>query len=612
METTITVYHTGGELRLPRREGETLLEILQKGDGYLLDAPCGGKGTCGKCRIRHLSGPLSPPDEEELRLLSPEERKAGIRLACRTLPLGDGEIQIPDRGAQSRIQTAHRGYEGPLDPLARVVTVTLPPPSLEDQRDDLTRLLEALDLPAASPPLPFRRVLPDALRAGNFQVEVLLSGETPRAVHPAGRAPRCLGVAVDIGTTTVVAYLLDLATGETLDVISELNHQKGFGADVISRIDHAQRSEGGLEQLRRRILHQLDGMIDVLFLRNGLDPASLAQITLAGNTTMMHLAAGIPPGAIAQAPYIPGDTTLCHLSAEDFGFRHRPEPMVTLLPSLAGYVGADIVAGMLATSLHESEEPALLVDIGTNGEMVLATGENLLACSTAAGPALEGANISCGLGGVTGAVSGVRIHHGALTFDTIAEAPPAGICGSGIIDTLALLLEEELVDATGRLLPPEELSDQLRRRWGSYLEQNGEGLRFHLLEPPARRDVPFLGLTQKDIREIQLAKGAIGAGIRTLLNEAGLGLEDVKKVYLAGGFGSHMDQRSACRVGLLPREWEDRIHPVGNSAGLGAIMATLSRQKLDEAANLRNRVTYLELSGSSLFQQEYMMQMMME
>ena len=352
--------------------------------------PCGGKGTCGKCRIRHLSGPISPVNQQEQKLLDPEELESGIRLACQTLPLGSGEFHILYEEGKSRIQTSHLGFDYPVEPMIRRENVTLEPPSLEDQRDDLTRLLDKLGLPGAVPSLKFRRILPEALRRGNFEVEVVVADETPRAVYPAGKAPAATAVAVDIGTTTVVAYLLDLKTGKTIDVIPELNHQKGFGADVISRIDFAGNGGNGdgsgLEKLRRRILHQLEGMIRGLFFRNHLDLEGLAHITLAGNTTMMHLASGIPPAAIAQAPYIPGDIALVHHSAREFGFRLPGEPVVTMLPSLSGYVGADIVAGVIATSLHEAREPALLVDIGTNGEMVLASGESLVACSTRRGP----------------------------------------------------------------------------------------------------------------------------------------------------------------------------------------------------------------------------------
>jgi uncharacterized 2Fe-2S/4Fe-4S cluster protein (DUF4445 family) len=570
---------------LEAAEGLSLSEALRAMGPLGLESPCGGKGLCGKCRIGLVGGALSAPDETESRLLSAAEIASGIRLACRARILGDAEVELFERGEASIVAAGPDAVYA-LDPSARLVTVAMRESGLEDQLSDEARLLAAL-----SPALPRGRspsrvalsALPGlALSARGGEVEALIAGDEVLSVSPRrGRGGRALGVGVDIGTTTVLCRLLDLNAGRSLGARSEINAQAGYGADVLSRIA-ASEEPGGLEALRDPIRSQLRRMIAELAADagGGASVEDVLSIAVAGNTTMLHFLAGVPPGAMARSPFTPAFLGCRRESAAALALVAHSGCVAHLLPGVSAYVGADIVAGMAAIRLHEARGRSLYLDLGTNGELALGGKDGILCCATAAGPAFEGAGIEKGMGGFEGAIDSVWIEDGKARFGTIGGGPAKGICGSGLIDALAAFLDLGMVDETGRV--DEAVGERM------YLDQERG-----------------IYLSQADVRAAQLAKAAIAAGIDTLLGAAGCGLDEVERLYLAGGFGSLLDLRGAVRVGLLPAELSDRVLVVGNASGAGAAAACLSASALEACSRVASLCEYLELSGRSDFNAAY-------
>lgn len=406
-------------------------------------------------------------------------------------------------------------------------------------------------------------------------------------------ADQGLGAAVDIGTTTVVAHLYDRADGRLLGTKSGLNCQRAFGADVISRIQYALDHPDGLARLTGAIRAQLHGFLAELCAEAGRDMEELSAVTVAANTVMEHIYAGLSPASIAAAPFTPLSLFGESASGERFGLDERIQ--VYLAPAVAGYVGGDITAGLLASGAYRAERPVLFLDIGTNGEMALGSAPTgFLCCAAAAGPAFEGAAISQGMAAADGAVSRAELVDGAVRVHVLGGGAAKGVCGSGLVDALAVMLDLGAVDATGRLLPADEAPEKAL----PWLEEdNGGGVRFRLTDG--------VYLTERDVRQLQLAKAAIAAGIRTLLDEAGLAEEDVAALYLAGGFGNYIRRESAAAIGLLPASMLERIVSVGNSAGQGAAAVLLSDRARSDLTGLSARCRYIELSGHRSFHDHF-------
>ena len=583
-----------------------IIDALATLAGARIEAPCGGKGLCGKCRIRLLSGSISAPGGRESQLLSAAELRQGIRLACLSRLEGDAEIELPERGLASIVSAGPESVVA-LDPPIRLVEIRPPASSLEDQSDDEARLLTALalELPADLAP---RRVTLKALGAlarnsrDGLTIQAVVADGEVLSVAPQVPGRRSLGLGVDLGTTTVVAFLVDLATGERLGTRAELNSQRSFGADVISRIESAS-TPGGLETLRGRISCQIAAMARGLAQGVGAREGDIVSFAIAGNTTMMHLLAGAPPDAIARAPFAPAFLNRRIESAAALGLVEHEGCAAILLPGLSAYVGADIIAGLAAIGLHEAEGRSLFLDLGTNGEIAFGGRAGIVCCATAAGPAFEGAGIEKGSGGVEGAIDSVWIDEGCIRFGTIGGAPATGICGSGLIDALAVLLECGLVDDTGRVVDETEaaaLPPSLRALVG----EGERGPRVYLDRERG------IYISQGDVRAAQLAKAAIAAGIDTLLKVEGVGPGDVASLYLAGGFGSLLDVSSAVRIGLIPKELAQRVIVVGNASGAGATAACLSRRRLEACDRVRAACSYVELSSRPDFNEAYVERMM--
>lgn len=402
-----------------------------------------------------------------------------------------------------------------------------------------------------------------------------------------------IAAAVDIGTTTVAVYLYELSSGELLGVESGVNFQRAYGADVISRISYADLNEGGLENMRDMIRSQIDGYISLLCRRAQRPRAELRRIVIAGNTVMEHIFAGLSPSGIGVAPFTPESLFGDVHTARELGLELDAE--VYIIDAVAGYVGGDITAGILSSGMYEREKPCLFLDIGTNGEMAIGDKNGMLCCATAAGPAFEGAEMEFGMSGVAGAISHVKFVDGAVVCEVIGGGNATGVCGSGYIDALAMLLELGVVDETGRLLEKDEVEPQ----FAQYLEEDeDERMRFRLADG--------VYITYADVRKLQLAKAAIRAGINLLLSDSGTDVHDVETMYLAGGFGSFIDRESAARIGILPRELVERTRAVGNAAGAGAAMAALSCEARRAITELTAFCEYSELSCHRGFSDAFM------
>jgi len=544
MQAMITVHTLQGTHRLEAQVGEPLMAVLQRGHAAP-DAPCGGKQHCGKCRIRILEGTLPEPTAAEQAFLPKDD--PAVRLACFVAVPGDMTVQVETEGGDAVIRT---------DGLSVAVT-------------------------------PYGQA--------QWQDGRLMQGDTCLAE---GEPFAPLGAAVDIGTTTVVVYLVDLATGERLGTASALNPQKRVGDDVITRIDYARQNEAQLLELQAMVLDCISGLLRGLCEAQQVPMTHVVRMTIAGNTVMLHLAAGVDPRTIAVAPFTPVFTALQCCEAQALGLPIAPKAPIYLLPNVAGYVGADIVAGVVAAGLDETHETVLLVDIGTNGEMVLCHKGQMVCCATAAGPALEGAHIRCGMGGIDGAIDHVALTPDGFTYSVLGHQAPRGICGSGLVDAVAALLKAGAMDESGFIDPDAE------GPLAGHLEDGDRGGAFRLAEG--------VTLDQADIREVQLAKAAIAAGMQVMMAHFGIEAEAVHHVALAGGFGSFIDKDHACDIGLVLPALRGRIEAIGNSAGMGALMALIDARMLDRMQAAADSMAYLELSGRSDFNDAFMDQMYFE
>jgi uncharacterized 2Fe-2S/4Fe-4S cluster protein (DUF4445 family) len=568
------------------------------------DFPCGGRGKCGKCRVQIQSG-AAPPTDVEQEHLEAEDLAQGFRLACITEIRQDITVDLPfTKTPEHQILVTGLDRDVKLDPHLHKTIVELDLPSLQDQRPDWERLKQVLTREGllakeAPAPLELLRRLPQLLRQAGFRLAAVTDGMALTGLAKADTATDMLGIAFDIGTTTVVGYLMDLGSGRELGVVSALNPQTKYGADVITRNAFASQKEHGLETLRDAIVEQLNLLIGEAVEKAGVTREQVYTVSVVGNTTMHHLFLGISPKYLALAPYVPVIAAPLTVPAQEAGIAINAAGRVCVLPNIAGFVGADTVGVILATDLDWSESVKLAIDIGTNGEIVLGSRDRLVACSAAAGPAFEGSQISCGMRGAIGAIDHVQFGEG-IDYSVVGGGRPQGICGSGLLDAVAGLLAQGIIDHKGRLLPPDMLGAQAARHNDRIVTHEGANALLLVDESETEHGRPIL-ITQKDIREVQLAKGAIAAGIQILLDQLGVSYDDISEVLLAGAFGNYLDPRSACAIGLIPQALEGKIRPVGNAAGSGAKMALLSRSEYRRAGLIASMVEYVELSAYKNF-----------
>lgn len=601
----IKVHTAHGLLTCRHRDNDTLLQTLQAHDIHL-SAPCGGVGKCGKCAVR-------VSDEEAAGPRSPEEDRhapagSGLRLACRAVPRSPLTVTLAETVKTAADDSAAKGGTLVLPvagiPMVRSVELMLEPPSLADQRSVHRRLMDELDdrstVVSLSAVRDAGRLMKDLSepRAAAGLVVSGPSGDLLVAVED-GVRDSLPALAIDIGTTTIAAYLVDLAGHRVLAVRSEENNQGRFGADVISRI--AATNQG--KDLTSVVRSQLSQMIESLAESAQITPDGILAATVVGNPTMIHILVGLDADPIGRSPFMPLSSEQLELRMAALDLPGHPEARIVVAPGLSAYVGADTVADILASRMNEAEHLSLLIDIGTNGEMVLGDSRGLMACSTAAGPAFEGANIRCGSGGIPGAIDEVGRDKDRLVLGTIGDEPPKSICGTGLMDLVALLLEDGIVDETGRLDLDTARADPAYRN--RITEVDGEAA----IAVTTQGEPGDVVLTQGDVRQVQLAKGAIAAGVRTLVHEAGVDPQDIATVYLAGGFGTYVKPESALRVGLIPNLPAERVVAVGNAAGAGAARILVDSASREEANRIVAMSRYIELSRSQAFQQFFIDEM---
>ena len=567
-------------------------------NGVAIDSTCGGHGTCKKCKVRVLEGEV-PVSSVDPRAFSADELRDGWRLACRAHARGDLVVDVPPLQTRPKAALVGVGRHVILRPAVQKRHVVLDEPSLEDQRSDVARLLDALDDLEPRVELPVVRTLGKVLREAHFDVTAVVCDDVLIGVEPGDTTGRRFAIAFDLGTTSVVATLLDLETGQPAAVASMLNRQQPFGADVISRISATMLDPDALEALQSRAQETLRQLASEVCAEAEVDPGVVYEITLCGNVTMTQLALGIDPEPLSMAPFIVTAHELPPATAADFGVPVHPRAPAFVFPSLGAYVGGDIVAGMLATGLARDRRLRLFIDVGTNSEIALGTHDRVLATAAPAGPAFEAAQIRCGMRAAEGAIEGVKIADGEVRLEVIGDVDAVGMCGSGLVDCVAELVREGLLDRSGRYVD-DETAARVAPTVAERLTYVGEE-RVFVLRPRGADPAESVYLSQRDVRELQFAKGSIATGWNILVRELGVEPEDIEQVLLAGSFGAYLAPMSAIRIGLVPRLAVTRIISAGNVAGEGAKIAALSLRERAEARSIVDEVAYVELSGREDF-----------
>jgi len=575
--------------------GTTLLTAARSA-GVELQSICGGAGTCGSCRVCVAKGAVSPPTAAENDELSGEEMAAGYRLACQAVALSDVRLDIPAESltAPQRVQIEGEDSVIALEPLLSSLDVHVAPPSLKDLRSDLTRLRSALPSGTRDVefPLPVLLCLPEQLRCQDWSVQLAARdwAGCRRIVGILSPGSRMFGLAVDLGTTKLAAYLIDLESGETVGMTGAANPQIAYGEDVISRISFASQNAQALPLLQGKVVEAMNHLVAELCAQAGLKPQQIVDAVVVGNTVMHHLFAGLAVDQLGAAPFVPVVSEEMEIPAAQVGLSLSSGAMVYLPPNLSCYVGADHVAMLLSIGVGQCRRTVLAIDIGTNTEVSLVHHGRILSCSCASGPAFEGAHIRHGMRAAQGAIERVRIIDGRVCTHTIGEVAPIGICGSGILDAVSEMLAAKVLDKRGHFRKGNLLACQSASQFG-----------FVLAPAAVTGNGSDIVVTPQDVNEIQLAKAAIRAGIEVLLTEAGVNHRHIDEIVIAGAFGSYLDVRSAIGVGLVPPLPPERFRQVGNAAGTGAKQMLLSGERRRVAEALAKKVEYVELTSHPAF-----------
>lgn len=584
-----------------------MLDLAQQA-GAQIESICGSVGKCGKCRIILVSGAgnLSRTTESERRLIPEKDRRKGERLACqaRVKTLGKIVIEVPEESRRGHHRLLAAGIEPKvkLAPALKKIVLRLPPATLADLRADDDRLLDVLSKQAhvKSAIAPgIHGKIPDALRQQDWVTTVTLYREKEVVqVEPGDTAHNLYGVATDIGTTKVVAYLIDLVTGETVATESMPNPQIPYGEDLMSRIAYAIKEHDGAGRLQYAVVDGINTLITRLCAAKGISRDDILEMMVVGNTAMHHLFFGIPAQHVAAAPYAPAVRAAITSSPSHVGVNIYPFGKIASLPNVAGFIGADAVADLLSSGLYNDKRIGMMIDIGTNTEIIAGNRNRLISCSCASGPAFEGAHIKYGMRASTGAIERVWIDTSTLEVNlrTVDDAPARGICGSGIVDAVSELFKAGVLDQSGKIVSPQ----------GGRVRRTSEGEPEFVLasgnETATGGDVT---ITQHDVQEIQLAKAAIFTGVSILMKRLKLKPSALAKVYAAGAFGTYVDASSAIHIGMYPDVPVDRISFIGNAAGSGARLCLRSVEKRDLAERLSRKIEYVELAAEKTFQNEF-------
>ena len=575
-------------------DGENLLEILLR-EGFFVDNPCNGKGVCGKCRIKVTEGHIEEPAETEKELLSRRELESGIRLSCLVNPTEDISVELLQKEREHKVLTAGYIPEFEFNPNIKKILVNIKKPGLKNQ-------------------IPFEEQFKIATGVKNVNISSLFRSEYIEGKYTAtvcndeiieieqgDTTNRIFGLAVDIGTTTVVCELVDMSTGKQMAHSSMINAQKHFGLDVLTRITYEiENPENGIEKLQSAIVDSMNEMIEDVCRQTGTEKKYIYEICVGANCTMMHMLLGINAKTIGKSPYAPIFTGSKDIPARDIGINISERGRIYCLPSVSSYIGADIVAGAYVCGLKDKKGNVLFIDIGTNGEIVLSKAGKLVSCSCAAGPALEGMNISSGMRASEGAIEDIEIEKdGSINLKIIGDKEPVGICGSGILAAVRELVRSGIIKKDGAFIKKDTLDGQDFRN--SLIQMNGRKREFVVWEKKITENKDDITekilITQGDVRQVQLAKGAILSGFIALLNKAGITMEELDKVMIAGQFGAHLPADSLTGTGILPEDVKDKLEYVGNSSKVGAYMALMSSDVKREMEELAVNMDYMELGA---------------
>lgn len=595
-------------------EKETLLNAAQK-VGIYINSICGGEGVCGKCKLIVKKGQIN---SNSTTFLNEDELKNGYVLACQTYPKSDVEVEIPletrleggkiltgSTTEQTSYLSTFSGQKYEILPLTTKMYLEIEPPSILDNTSDFQRLIKEIrkqrDIPLIDMGLKSIRWLPNILRQSDWKVTVTLgnrvkSGEEILLVEPYDTTYKHYGIAVDIGTTTIVSYLIDLNNGNTINIQACYNSQIQYGDDIISRLIYSEE-KGGLKRLHELVINDINKLISQSVEETNINIHDITAVMCAGNTTMTHFLLELDGYYIRREPYVPVLNLVPVIRAETIGIKINPRGILGCLPMVGSYVGGDITAGVLYTGIADSEDISMLIDIGTNGEIVLGNKEWLVCCSASAGPAFEGGGIKYGMRASIGAIEEIKINQDySIDFKVIGNVPPRGICGSGLIDIISEMLKAGIIDKRGKINPDLD-KDKIKK--------NDEGFEYIIVKSEKTGINQDITITQGDIENLKRTKAAIFASIKVMLLSIGLELDSIKNIYIAGGFGNHLNIKKAIEIGMLPDISPEKYHFVGNSSINGTKITLLSQIAISKVRAIARSMTYIELMTDNTFMDEF-------
>ncbi len=600
--------------------GITLLQASEKAGIYISNL-CGGDGLCGECRLQ-VTGGKAKADKHAIGFFSGEEMRKGYVLACQTRVEDNLEVLIPAKSRMEKERIVTEGvpviYSDPervslhkrpydpasfFEPLVSKEYLELPEPVVDDNISDIDRITRELrkkaNYPSFEISLACLQDLATKLRQHQWKVTATVARQNGigRILEIEGddTTNQNYGLAIDVGTTTIVAQLVNLKTGKVIGVEASHNRQAHYGEDVISRMVFT-CSRGSLDLLHKSVIANINALAQALLRESGIDHQSITGIVAAGNTTMSHFLLGLMPCSIRLEPYVPTATIYPQISAKEVGININPKGILEVMPSVASYVGGDIVGGVLACGLADNQEIKCLIDVGTNGEIAIGNNEWIVCCSASAGPAFEGGGAECGMRATKGATEKIEIKHDQVIYETIGKAKPRGICGSGLIDVIYELVRNKIIDQEGKF----NLSMNERR---IIVEDNDP--KYIIAFPEETETGQVLTISESEIGNLIKSKGAVFAAFKSLIGYVGLTFEQLDTIYVAGGFGTSLNIPKAIAIGLLPDIDPQRIQFIGNSSIMGARMALLSVPALEKALNIAKKMTNIELSNYLPFMDEF-------
>lgn len=588
--------------RVTSHADETLAECALRA-GIDLITSCNGLGVCASCKVELIEGLLTPLTSNEEKKLRKLRENSNMRLACQTFPLSDVTIFIPPgsltQGQQLQVEGQYHPIE--LNTPFKAHILTLDPPSLTDLRGDWERLQATYSKQVNQPlsaSLATIQSLPSKIRGHQWKVKAIVREENNHHELISILPPESTyyGIALDIGSTKIAAFLINLENGEMLDQSGFMNPQISLGEDVVNRISHAMHNQDNSKKLQDLLVDRIQQYIFEILRKYNLEPDQIIDMVVVGNTAIHHLFCGLPVKSLGEAPYVPVVQSSLSIPARQHGIHIAPGACIYLPPNIAGYVGADHTAAVLATRIQDSPQTMCLIDIGTNTEISLIHLEKIHACSCASGPAFEGAHIQDGMRAAPGAIDQVKIENNEIYLSTIGKKPAAGICGSGILSVMAEMRKNQIIDQRGVFNRQHALIDQDQKYLVLHKNENGQEIR----------------ITRRDVNEVQLAKGAIRSGIEILCQKAGIQPDQIDHFLIAGAFGNYLDLASAIEIGMFPDVPLEKYHQIGNAAGAGARMLLINHEQREVAEQVGNHIDYVELTAEPSFNDTYVSALIME